>query len=295
MSLKLNEHYPGRFNNPSSDYPQGSFKNRTTPTAKDGSYLEEDWANDKEGFFQSLLSAAGVTANGLVDKVGASQYFDALTQVTRGRFLNVRVFNTAGTFTYTPTTGTNSVVVEVVGGGGGGGGCQANGASASSAGGGGGSGAYGRGLYTSAFSGVTVTVGAGGAAGGAGGTGGSSSFGSLLSSPGGLGGNLGLTTSTFPLIIPGGSRASAPSGGNIISATGTAGLYGLALSTLQVASGFGAASMMGGGPGAVHTGISGNFGGAPGAGGGGSASQASGASFSGGAGAAGIVIVWEYA
>lgn len=78
MSLKLNERYPGRFNNPSADYPGGSFKNRTTPDAKDGSYLEKDWANDKEGFFQSLLSAAGITANGAVDKVGASQFFDAL-------------------------------------------------------------------------------------------------------------------------------------------------------------------------------------------------------------------------
>lgn len=78
MSLKLNERYPARFNNPTAGYPQGSFKNRTTPTAKDGSYLEKDWANDKEGFFQSLLSAAGITANGAVDAVGASQFFDSL-------------------------------------------------------------------------------------------------------------------------------------------------------------------------------------------------------------------------
>lgn len=83
MALKLNERYPGRFTNPSGDYPQGSFKNRTTPTAKDGSYLEKDWANDKEGFFQSLLAGAGITADGSVDKVGASQYIDALMSVIR--------------------------------------------------------------------------------------------------------------------------------------------------------------------------------------------------------------------
>lgn len=81
MSLKLNERYPGRFNNPSDDYPQGSFKNRTTPTSKDGSYLEKDWANDKEAFFQSLLEQAGVSPNGLVDRVGASQYYDALVEI----------------------------------------------------------------------------------------------------------------------------------------------------------------------------------------------------------------------
>ncbi|WP_236170136.1 gp53-like domain-containing protein [Pseudomonas parasichuanensis] len=83
MSLKLNERYPGRYGNPSSDYPQGSFKNRTTPVAKDGSYLEKDWANDKEGFFQSLLSAAGIAPNGNVDKVGSSQNFDALLNLFR--------------------------------------------------------------------------------------------------------------------------------------------------------------------------------------------------------------------
>lgn len=83
MSLKLNERYPGRFTNPSADYPFGSFKNRTAPSAKDGSYLEKDWANDKEGFFQSLLSGAGVTANGLVDKVGSSQFYTALLTVAK--------------------------------------------------------------------------------------------------------------------------------------------------------------------------------------------------------------------
>lgn len=104
MSLKLNERYPNRFNNPSSEYPLGSFKNRTAPNAKDGSYLEQDWANDKEGFFQSLLSAAGVTANGAVDAVGASQFFDAL-QVLK-QLQSGTAFTTAGSagaLTLTPT------------------------------------------------------------------------------------------------------------------------------------------------------------------------------------------------
>jgi hypothetical protein len=97
MSLKLNERYPGRYNNPSTDYPQGSFKNRTTPTAKDGSYLEQDWANDKEGFFQSLLAKAVIEANGNVDKVGSSQAFDALMQL--GQNQEGKAFTTAGTAT----------------------------------------------------------------------------------------------------------------------------------------------------------------------------------------------------
>ncbi|KAB0489680.1 hypothetical protein [Pseudomonas vancouverensis] len=97
MSLKLNERYPGRFNNPSADYPQGYFKNRTSPTAKDGSYLEQDWANDKEGFFQSLISVAGLVPNGLVDKVGASQYYDALLNVLYAAARKTPVLNDTGT------------------------------------------------------------------------------------------------------------------------------------------------------------------------------------------------------
>lgn len=81
MALKLDERYPGRANPPSLDYPQGSFKNRTSPDAKDGTYLEQDWANDQQGFFQSLIHKAGMVASGLVDKVGASQYYDALMRL----------------------------------------------------------------------------------------------------------------------------------------------------------------------------------------------------------------------
>ena len=100
MSLKLNERYPGRFSNPSADYPQGSFKNRTSPAAKDGSYLEQDWANDKEGFFQSLLSAAGLEANGSVDRVGASQFFDAIQKLKQSQ-----------SGTAFPTTGPSAALV----------------------------------------------------------------------------------------------------------------------------------------------------------------------------------------
>ncbi|MGH9928348.1 MAG: hypothetical protein ACREA9_03860, partial [Pyrinomonadaceae bacterium] len=81
MALDLPARYPGRFDPASVDYPQGSFKNRTAPGALDGSYLEKDWANDKEGFFQSLMDEASLSPNGLVDKVGASQYLDALQAI----------------------------------------------------------------------------------------------------------------------------------------------------------------------------------------------------------------------
>lgn len=78
MAMKLYERYPGCFSPATSSYPQGAFKNRSAPGAKDGSYLEKDWANDKEGFFGSLLRSAGLTPNGTPDTALASQYFDAL-------------------------------------------------------------------------------------------------------------------------------------------------------------------------------------------------------------------------
>jgi len=78
MALQRDARYPGRWTAASSGHPQGAFKNRTAPGSLDGSYIEQDWANDWDGYFSSLLSAAIITPNGSVDAVGASQYFTAL-------------------------------------------------------------------------------------------------------------------------------------------------------------------------------------------------------------------------
>lgn len=85
MALKLNERYPGRMNNPTAEYPQGSFKNRTAPGVQDGSYLEKDWANDALGFLSRLLAQAEITANGNVDTALSSQYYDALMKLVLSR------------------------------------------------------------------------------------------------------------------------------------------------------------------------------------------------------------------
>lgn len=114
MALNYSNRYPGRFNVPDADYPQGSFKNRSAPGAKDGSYLERDWANDKEGFFQALLKNSGITPNGGVDTAISSQYYSALATSLAGKLDVVKalgqtqkwqsVSRTAGV-TYTNTTG----------------------------------------------------------------------------------------------------------------------------------------------------------------------------------------------
>lgn len=83
MALNLQNKYPGRFDPVSADYPQGKFKNRSSPTAQDGSYMESDWLNDWAGFFGAILTGAGVTPNGNVDTATSSQYFSALIQYLR--------------------------------------------------------------------------------------------------------------------------------------------------------------------------------------------------------------------
>lgn len=81
MAIIRSNVYPGRFDAPTADQPQGAFKNRTAADAKDGSYLEQQWLNDWSALFSALLEAANLAPNGQVDKVGASQYFDALKAV----------------------------------------------------------------------------------------------------------------------------------------------------------------------------------------------------------------------
>ncbi|MBL4589699.1 MAG: hypothetical protein JKY11_06455 [Alphaproteobacteria bacterium] len=86
MSLQRNTHGPylNRWGTPTAGHPQGPFQNRTSPTSQDGSFSDQAWANDWDGFMSSLLDGyapLGVTtvaADGSVDAVGASQYFDQL-------------------------------------------------------------------------------------------------------------------------------------------------------------------------------------------------------------------------
>ena len=79
MAINRATRYPGRFDAPDAGQPEGAFKNKTGPGAVDGSYLEKDWANDQAAFFSSLLQ--GEAADGNVDEVGASQYFNRLIDI----------------------------------------------------------------------------------------------------------------------------------------------------------------------------------------------------------------------
>lgn len=284
MALDRSNRYPGRFENPTTASPQGAFKNRTSPTAEDGSYFEADWANDWDGFFARILNVAGVTPNGTVDDGTSSQLYTALMTATPGRLLNVRTLTSSAI--YTPTAGTKAIKVTLVGGGGGGGGCQASTTSSTFSGGGGGAGATVIAWITSPASSYSVTIGGGGAGGvgaAAGSAGGNSVFGSLTA---GGGGGASRTSATN---TPGGAGGTAT--GGLVNIRGGDGSDGQTGTYFVI--GNGAPSYMGGGGRAGAGG--GIVGKAPGSGGGGAYDTAlSGTSYTGGAGAAGILVVEEY-
>lgn len=79
MAIRLADTYPaGVVEAASADYPGGSFKNETAPAAGDGTPLDKLWGDDFLGFFNALLSAAGIVPSGAPDTAVASQYLEAL-------------------------------------------------------------------------------------------------------------------------------------------------------------------------------------------------------------------------
>lgn len=214
-----------------------------------------------------------------------------------GRLLAVRQLSGSGT--YTPTTGTNSILVYVTGGGGGGGSTAACSASQTAMGAGGASGATAISYLTSAFSGVSYSVGALGAGAGAGGsagsTGGTSTF-STISAAGGPGGAAGAATAnTSNYFAQTTGAVATASGGNLLNLSGSSSHYGLSLAGTFI-SGSGNPSVWGGGGrGVVNNNSAGNAATNPGSGGGGAGTGTSGAAQAGGNGAAGTIIIYEYA
>lgn len=267
---------------PSNGFPTSGNPTTGTPATQPGAF----WFHKISEELRNVIIAAGLTPS------------DAdLTQLTQsvksGKLLNVQIFTATGT--YTPSTGTNSVVVEALGGGGGGGNTVATGSTTVSAGAGGGAGSYGKSRYTSGFSGVTVTIGAGGAGGSNGGT---TSFGALLSCPGGSAAGTSATT-VVPAISPSGVGVggSTPSGANIVAANGQNGFFAHAPALTSGYSGTGGGSCFGNG--GASRNLSSNGAGFAatgyGAGGSGATTGTSNTANSGGAGSAGICIIYEYA
>jgi hypothetical protein len=224
-----------------------------------------------------------------------------LATAMRGRLINIQVFAVAGTYNYTPSTGTKKVRVTVTGGGGGSGAITSTGSSQIAASSGGSGGGTAISFLSSGFAGASLVVGPGGtagASGGAGGNGGTSSFGALLSATGG-GGSLGgaaatnLTVGSFP---PG-----VGSSGNVLNMPGGYGGISFAIAASQSAfGGCGGSSFFAGNntfPATGTPGISqaGTAGTSYGQGASGAAASSSAPAKAGAAGAAGVIIIEEFA
>jgi hypothetical protein len=262
---------------PSNGYPTDGNPSTATPATVPGAY----WFYQLDQELRAILTAAGITP----DHTNLTQLLSAIEILAPGDLIGVQVVTVSGT--YTPTAGTKSVIVEAIGGGAGSGGVPATNASQVSLSYGGTAGSYGKARFTSAFSGVTVTVGAAGAAGsaapGAGGNGGTTSFGALLSCPGGIGGTGGGVT-TLPANTYGmQSQPAAPTGANILGVSGAlpaGGVWASGAGSAPIVS-YGGVGMLGpaGADGAGANGVYNGF-----------SSPAGG----GIAGTAGKVIIWEY-
>lgn len=115
MSLRIFEYFNPRATAPTSEYPTGSFKDRSFPGSVDGTPLVAEDRNDLVGFTDALLAKGGVTASGLPDTALASDRLEALLNVislyepiSGGGVLSVNrkyLITDAATYTLPDTTG----------------------------------------------------------------------------------------------------------------------------------------------------------------------------------------------
>jgi hypothetical protein len=86
--------YPSQINTTDpTGYPYGRAKNVAAIGDGTGTPLEEKWVSDVFGAQQALLVEAGLTPSNTPDKVGASQYLDALKVVARRELQKAQVLN----------------------------------------------------------------------------------------------------------------------------------------------------------------------------------------------------------
>lgn len=289
---------------------EGYFTEGNPTAGTPATNVRGSWLNMIQEELRAVVVAGGLTPS----KTTYTQVRDAIkAYVGGGRLLRTSVYTlvagvpmvsvngstavSTGATSFAALAATTIVEIECQGAGAGGGGVSTNGSSPAAAGGGSG-GAYGRGIFSSGYSSLTITVGQGGAGGAsgnnAGSAGGSSSAGSLLSCPGGTGGTGG-APNTAPFFNGGTAQTAAPTGANVYGIRGAAGQYGIVLQNLNVAGGIGGSSPFGSAAQAAANG--------PGTqafnygcgGGGASAQSALSINQGGGPGGNGIVIIREYA
>lgn len=98
MAINPETQYPGKIAPSTPDYPYGAARNITVPGDGTGTPWEAALVNDLFGFQQALLSEAGLVPTSSPEKVGASQYLDAINAVANApaqQSLGATVFPTS--------------------------------------------------------------------------------------------------------------------------------------------------------------------------------------------------------
>jgi len=78
MAIIPNNEYASQVASGDAGWPLGKAKNVVVSGDGTGTPLDSEWLNDLWGFLQAVLAEAGATASGNPDRVGASQYLDAI-------------------------------------------------------------------------------------------------------------------------------------------------------------------------------------------------------------------------
>lgn len=265
------------------------------------------WAKDIGGGDFELYLYDGTTDHLIPAGVG-----------TNGRLIGVQIFSTAGSDTYTPTTGAARAIVEVIGAGGGGGGADGDTtATEGGVGAGGGAGGYVWAYITLDAATYAVVIGAGGAggstAGSAGGdttltSNGDSGAGLSIDAGGGSGGGARIDDNTSGQVGGNGGDVATLIGTSLIESMqleGHSGGTGFVITSENIVGaglaigGFGGPSKYGESEDGAKSDVTNTSyagGTCHGNGGGGSGAAALGATTAqaGGDGGDGIIIIWEY-
>jgi hypothetical protein len=107
LAIRPDLTYPTQVNTTDpTGYPYGRAKNVGAIGDGTGTPLEETWVSDLFGWQQALLKAAGITPTNNPDKVGASQYLDAIRSISRRELQKTQALNWPERSSYKPTLGT---------------------------------------------------------------------------------------------------------------------------------------------------------------------------------------------
>src|SRR5262245_45433305 len=117
MALIPKDEWPAQTDDSDPDYPQGKAQNVSVSGDGSGTPWVARLINDIWGWLQALLADASVTPSGDPDKVGASQYLEALDKLYAPTVLEI---TGTGTIDLTDYPWAQWAYVEASGGGAGG-------------------------------------------------------------------------------------------------------------------------------------------------------------------------------